>query len=155
MNKNHLFVLVHHYFINTGIKRFVIKTETWEKSVWVSCYSPCNILMFRTHIKYEKITSNLYHSVLFQWGFSDLRQTSVLCVILPNFISTNASVVSLARSITGRFRPAKTFTLIFPGIFTYLHPHLTLKQQFNNPIHTTLFNILTPLLAQISTSETP
>lgn len=89
-------------------------------------------------------TSNLYHSVLFQWGFRDFRQTSVLCVILPNFISTNASVVSLARSITGRFRPANTFTFIFPGIFAYLHSHLTLKQQVNSSIdpprqHCTLY----------------
>lgn len=86
--------------------------------------------MLNNNWKKKEFTSNRYHSVLFQWGFKDLRQTSVLCVILPNFISTNASVVSLARSITGRFRPANTLTFIFPGIFTYSHTHLTLKQQF-------------------------
>lgn len=63
------------------------------------------------------LTSNLYHSVLFQWGFSDFRHTSVLWVTPPNLISTKASVVSLALSITGRLRPANTFTFILPGIF--------------------------------------
>lgn len=55
----------------------------------------------------------------FHCGCNDFRYTSVLQVIEPNLISTYASVVSLLRSMTGKFRPANIFTRTFPGIFTF------------------------------------
>lgn len=64
---------------------------------------------------WEENTSKMNHSE-FHCGLSDFRKTSVLCVLLPSLISTYASVVSLDRSITGRFLPARIFTLTLPGI---------------------------------------